>query len=720
LTATTTAHQQRRSPFAGRTVQELTGLRWRDGVVGPAFDEEVWDLTQLRESPTQLTPAQKIYDFTAITHAPWRVLSRELVIALLAPDRPEVALLPLARREPMNPRTCHRRLVLASQWLNWLTTHGVSSLDQVTQDHCDAYLTHRQDQGLRPAGLMATVTTLKDFGRYNDLFTTDRHSPGFMPWPGRTAAGVVGYQPGGENLTPPVPDKILRPALRAGLFIIETLGPYLTALLDQRRQQPAVANRRVNRVEFAGLMAGHLQRRQPLPELDRYFVQARLDHGWSVDDPLLRVSFGELGRELGIQQLYTDEVTKVRDLAESVVGAVGIQPRWAREAAEIQRADGAGTVSWSKPLTTIQLDDLILVVFNACLFVAAALSGMRSSELMELTTSSCLPPRPAGPGLFRYSLASKRIKGEQWGGVTDKWVVIEPAWRALELAIRLTDWKVVMARSKTDKSVNSVFGRFAFASRFDTFRRWVNSPAGSRLGLEPIPDGAVNAKMLRRTLALELAHRPHGLLAAKIHLKHISVATTEGYAARPGGAQARFHAEMAAEERKHKQQLAATAYRDYQNGILPAGPGARSLLEIFKHVDSELTKLAASQPSVVATDRHIELLLKKRADTLHIQPANYCWFTDPTKALCLKLACTPTATKPLAGLCDAARCPQATFHPQHRDVWASCVKTTETFLGNPRIPVGERSRLTAEHTRVQNMVQAIDNATTPPTKEQPR
>jgi hypothetical protein len=114
---------------------------------------------------------------------------------------------------------------------------------------------------------------------------------------------------------------------------------------------------------------------------------------------------------------------------------------------------------------------------------------------------------------------------------------------------------------------------------------------------------------------------------------------------------------------------------------------------------------------VVATDRHIELLLKKRAATLHSQPANYCWFTDPTKALCLKLAGTPKATKPLAGLCDAARCPQATFHTEHREVWAGCAKTTETFLGNPRIPTGEKTRLTTEHDRAQRVVDTIDNAT---------
>ena len=70
---------------------------------------------------------------------------------------------------------------------------------------------------------------------------------------------------------------------------------------------------------------------------------------------------------------------------------------------------------------------------------------------------------------------------------------------------------------------------------------------------------------------------------------------------------------------------------------MPVGPGARTLIAAFQHVDAELAKLDAGPATVVPTDRHVELLLKKRAATLHIQPANYCWFTDPAKALCLKL-----------------------------------------------------------------------------------
>lgn len=59
-------------------------------------------------------------------------------------------------------------------------------------------------------------------------------------------------------------------------------------------------------------------------------------------------------------------------------------------------------------------------------------------------------------------------------------------------------------------------------------------------------------------------------------------------------------------------------------------------------------------------DREIASLLAKRAKTLHLGVANYCWFADPSKALYLKLAGTPNADNPLAGMCDSARCPLGT------------------------------------------------------------
>jgi hypothetical protein len=96
---------------------------------------------------------------------------------------------------------------------------------------------------------------------------------------------------------------------------------------------------------------------------------------------------------------------------------------------------------------------------------------MRSSELMELEVGCCHPPEEHGPGLVRYRLASKVIKGQPLGGTPDEWVVIEPAYQAAQLLERLHD---------NPQPGKPLLGRFAFDVRHAWFRNWVNGPAGQR------------------------------------------------------------------------------------------------------------------------------------------------------------------------------------------------------------------------------------------------
>jgi len=226
----------------------------------------------------------------------------------------------------------------------------------------------------------------------------------------------------------------------------------------------------------------------------------------------------------------------------------------------------------------------------------------------------------------------------------------------------------------------------------------VNGPAGQRLGLAAIPETPLSLRALRRTLAIELAYRPGGILAAKIHLKHVAVATTEGYASRPGGAQGELLSEINKHEAERNLELILDEFRNYQQGILPAGPGARELTEFFAHIDTKLDPGNAGAPKLARSDRKVLNLLSKRANTLHLGVANYCWFTDPSRALCLKLAGTPHADKPLAGMCDSARCPQATHHSCHRPVWAEHAEKTAAFLLDlgPTRKI-EKARLQADH-----------------------
>ena len=107
----------------------------------------------------------------------------------------------------------------------------------------------------------------------------------------------------------------------------------------------------------------------------------------------------------------------------------------------------------------------------------------------------------------------------------------------------------------------------------------------------------------------------------------VAVATTEGYASRPGGAQAELLAEVNKHESERNLELVWDEFRNYQQGIMPAGPGARELTEFFAHVDGKLAADNPGAPKTQASDRDVLNLMTKRAQALHLGTANYCWLS---------------------------------------------------------------------------------------------
>ncbi len=556
-----------------------------------------------------------------------------------------------------------------------------------------------------PATRRAAAQVVVDLLNYGELFTADHLDPRLRPWGGASASAVAGM-PGGRhgNTTPPVDDTVLQPLLAAALYLVITLGPHVAVLHEQVRQAGKVRSRTPRppgprarqknpAIELAAVLEGHRRSSEPLPELDDASRKDRIFHGWDPADPLLAVNLDAIARQAGFIQFEARWLPPLRSDIRTALRAVGTDRPWARAAAEVARADSQGSLPWTTPLHRFEADALIGITRTATTVLTGAVSGMRSSELMELRTGCRRPAEEYAPGLVRYRLASKVVKGQPLGGTDDEWVVIEPVFRAIELAEQL---------HHDPRAGALLFGRFAFTVRYRWLRDWVNGPAGQRLGLA--------AMMLRRTLAIELAYRPSGVLASKIHLKHLSVATTEGYAARPGGAQAGLLAEVNKHEAEHKLAVALQEFRNYQAGILPAGPGAAELTEVFAHIDGTVTA-GAEAPKVQRSDRDILNLLSRRAATLYLGIANYCWFDDPSRALCLKLAGTPDAKAPLAGMCDSARCPQATHHAAHREAWARHAESTRTFLGSlgPTRKI-ERARLQGDYDRAVRVIAGIDAA----------
>lgn len=702
------------SQFAGLDICEVAGLRVSPGGTRPRVGDPIWSFVDVEGLPVSQRPSLRKLDFSRIRNPRWRVVAEEFIFARLAPGHESVRELPHAFRYPIEITTCLGRLRNLAGWFNWLTEHGVTSLGDVTQQHCQAYYLHRskirdrKSKALRPASQetrLASVQAMQEPAFYSELFSADRLADGFVPWPGRTPFEVAGCKTRGANKVQPLPQQALQPWLAAALYIVETLGPHVLDLVRAVRdeERPVLwTSTEKWQARLSTAIRAHITDGEPLEALEYTEVSKRLLDGWSEDDPLLNVNLKPLAREAGKLTVAHRWLPALRPLLEQAVDAVGVRPRWGRNAPVVPRADGAGEVPWTAGITgPKELNFLVDRVRTACMVVVALLTGMRASELMEMPVDACVS-QELESGRTRYRLKTKLIKGQGLGGVWDEWVTVLQAHKGVQFAVELQD---------PEAPSPYVFGRFTLARRCESLRAWVNGPEGQRLGLAPIPDDPINTQITRRTLAMELAHRPGGLLAAKIHLKHVSVVTTEGYAARPGGTQAEFLADVAAEEQVRNKDLTLAAFRDSQKGIMPTGSGARDLIEFFASVDDELQRMEASAPGVKPGDQEVINLLSKRAKTLHLGIANYCWFIDPSKALCLILAGTPGADKPLAGMCDSVRCPQATHHLSHRPVWADSAENKKVFIGNIRRgQPTEKARLQADLDRDLRVLAEIDAA----------
>ncbi|MCX5356280.1 site-specific integrase [Streptomyces mirabilis] len=713
--------------FAGAVVCEVMRLPIRLGCHSPRFEQNVWDLTVVDGIPRFFSPSRRTLDFTKIRNPRWWTVAKEYLLALMAPEHEQVHVLADAYRLPKTLITCQQRLEWLTSWMNWITEQGITGLGEVTQEHCDRYLQHRSTiydrdgSVLRDASddtrMMAELVP-RELAYYSELFSTDRYRDGFCP---RTTT-VVRVGGNTENKTQPARPELQQPLLAAALFLVQKVGPHVIALQPEaegRRAAPRVAAMPLAAREeaLARTLREHARTGEPLVQTSPEGLEYKIGKGWDPADSLFHVSLKSLVRESGTggsdpRRPWVESGGRwasILPLLEQTLAQVGVAPPLGRHAALIDRADGDGQVPWTLPLFAADVRALVGVVRTACMIAISALSGMRHSELCELPEDCQRPPEQFGPGRVRHRLKSKLIKGQKLGGVWDEWVVVAEAYEAAGVARHLAGPDAAHLFPQT-LNFGGRDGRYA------RFREWVNGEEGARLGLAPIPPDPLSLRVLRRTLAVEIAHRPGGLLAAKIQLKHLSVVTTEGYANRPGGAQAKFLAEAGEAEHNRNLTLTLQAFRDFQAGHQPAGPGARDLMSFFKSVENELTLQNLGAPQIKHSDQEVINLLSQRAGTLHLGIANYCWFIDPDKALCLKLAQAKDRGRPLAGMCDSARCPQATHHPCHRPVWASAAANSRVFIGKiGRSQKAEKARLTAEAERAETVVAAIDAALAPAT-----
>jgi hypothetical protein len=343
----------------------------------------------------------------------------------------------------------------------------------------------------------------------------------------------------------------------------------------------------------------------------------------------------------------------------------------------------------------------------AACFIVIALSGMRLEEITAIRRG-CIGRVGLRNGDERIRLHGTIYKHQRLGGTPASWVVIEPVASAVAVLERLAPpHQDLLFTPETMRShQRRTPPRQATVDMGHYLTRFCDWLAGGILppGLGPLQAGTrVTARQFRRTMARILAFRPHGVIAGKVHLKHLHIVMSEGYYGNANSSLAAFHADVEAELAAARLQAAKDRYLSYIDGRGIAG-GARNTL--VGHFEQIATDMAGFKGTTLEADRHLEALLADRLGKLHIGTVNDCWFIDPDKALCRNGHSPPVAPRPNA--CVGDRCPNAVVTTAHLPVYLSSHEQVVTLRRSRQVSGFEKERLAREQQRLERVIQAVE------------
>lgn len=700
--------------FAGDldVLEELRALHPDIAVPAVRFADDVSDFSQVPGRPAYLSTSELITDFMTIPD-PWlRLAVKELLAAMLCPCHPEVQTVATRRHTPFPVGHVRARFHELRAFFEWMCAQGIVSLSDVRQEHCDAYLLCARERGVSPLPLRGLVRVLRDLDSYRPALT-ETYEPGFRPWKFRNMSRIVPLaQDPSQNRTSWIPEDVFDAVLAGALFVVQTVASDIIRVHHEVLRLTRAKLTRVGpgtaEARLARFLDGYVRSGRPLPRRrDGVGVAPRAER----DDPLRELNFELLGNLSGVALRRAEMTDGRRAMLEAAVAAVGLidggldtQPR------EVLRADGTRG-PWRGPFDQKSVPADTRLLMAACFVVIAALSGMRESEVAELRRG-CVERVDAGDGQVRYRLRSRVIKRRQHGGDDETWSVVEPVVQAVDALDALAeadapaDARLIhtgLLRGRPDGEHPAVGDWMA------ELCDWLNEN-WERRGLRPVPtvDGVpwrLNGRQLRRTLARQLAFRPHGTIASKVHLKHVSATVTEGYFGPAGESAAAFLEEVEAEQRQARLETLVRQYEEWAVGAPVAGGASKHLIDDFKVIEREMSEF---QGTVEQSDRRLRLLLRRRAGTLHVGMLHDCHFTDPSRSRCLQAAGVEDADAPIIAACAPDRCPNAVITRDHLSRWRVPLAQIENLLTDRKVPPLERERLRAEQRRIENIIAPLE------------
>ena len=392
--------------------------------------------------------------------------------------------------------------------------------------------------------------------------------------------------------------------------------------------------------------------------------------------------------------------------------AVAPNPAPAKHPGEAAAMPLAGV--WTGQVSPSDVDSLRRLVTTACLITVAYLAGMRADEALGLRRGCCAPANTSSRTGGAYEIRGRTYKSAVADGRSIPagverdvpWAAIKPVADAIAVMEALHPGDLLFSASLfkahlTDTDLDS--GAPPSSRIRDCIQHltaWcnrraldLNRPAEA---IPPDPDGNINLRRLRRTLAWFIYRRPRGRVALGVQYGHLHAATTDGYGGRvSAGLRDLFPMEeaFAISDTLHQ---AADQLQDNPTVSGPAAARYRAAVAEYQHRYQGLS-LTPKQAAALMTNPDL------RVHDAAGQTLACCF--DPRKALCRKGAGpTMTATTPDLTACQD-RCANIARTDQHIAAIEADITALQAELSAPLTPDPLRHRIQAQITRREVIVQ---------------
>jgi hypothetical protein len=284
----------------------------------------------------------------------------------------------------------------------------------------------------------------------------------------------------------------------------------------------------------------------------------------------------------------------------------------------------------------------------ACAVTVAYLSGLRHSELANLTRSCRAVDTNTDGTIGRRRIVGRVYKQKRRGGTAATWTVLPVVHDAID----------VLRRLHPGNDGDPLFPTLLQTAGLNDFAAHCTHAADT-LALPDlvIPAFKLNWRALRRTLAWHIANRPFGVVAGMIHYQHASVTLFEGYA---GTSASGFRAEVDAET------LEAQLLHEYD--IVLSGLQHRAVLGAHGQHLVDKVEDRFEHTAIVRREADVAAFLRANGTPIHSTPTNYCLFR-PETARCLDLVPADQRTAPVPHRCDPFGCPNTAITAAHEPLW---------------------------------------------------